>query len=57
MERMELPTTILIGKMNVGFAWSHAPKWSCLVAVMRCASTAIVIGTHDQSPAHFVEVA
>jgi hypothetical protein len=32
--------------MNVGFAWSLAPKWSCLIAVMQCASNAIAIGNY-----------
>lgn len=30
--------------MNVGFAWSHAPKWSYPIVVMQCASNATAIG-------------
>lgn len=40
----DLPMWIWKEKMNVGFVWSLAPKWSCLTAVMQCASNAIAIG-------------
>uniref|UniRef100_A0A2N9H0B3 Uncharacterized protein n=1 Tax=Fagus sylvatica TaxID=28930 RepID=A0A2N9H0B3_FAGSY len=48
------PMSIWTEKMNVGFAWSLAPKWFCLIAVMQCASNAIAIGTQGRSPALFV---
>lgn len=51
------PMLIWKEKMNVGFAWSPAPKWSCLIAVMKCASTVTVIGTQNQNPAPFAAVA
>ncbi|KAG5557865.1 hypothetical protein RHGRI_007938 [Rhododendron griersonianum] len=38
------PVLIWREKMNVGFAWSPAPKWFCPTAVMKCVSTANVIG-------------
>jgi hypothetical protein len=34
------------GTMNAGFAWRHAPRWSCLIAVMQCASNAIGTGNY-----------
>ncbi|KAG5557864.1 hypothetical protein RHGRI_007938 [Rhododendron griersonianum] len=37
------PVLIWREKMNVGFAWSPAPKWFCPTAVMKCVSTANVI--------------
>ncbi|KAG5524294.1 hypothetical protein RHGRI_031085 [Rhododendron griersonianum] len=38
------PVLIWREKMNVGFAWSPAPKWFCPTAVMKCVSTANMIG-------------
>jgi hypothetical protein len=45
-EMEDLSMSIWREKMNVGFAWSLAPKWSCLIAVMQCASNAIAIGNY-----------
>uniref|UniRef100_A0A2N9IGH7 Uncharacterized protein n=1 Tax=Fagus sylvatica TaxID=28930 RepID=A0A2N9IGH7_FAGSY len=56
-EMEDSPMSIWTEKMNVGFAWSLAPKWFCLIAVMQCASNAIAIGTQGRSPALFVVVA
>jgi hypothetical protein len=45
-EMEDSPMSIWTEKMNVGFAWSLAPKWFCLIAVMQCASNAIAIGNY-----------
>lgn len=34
-------------KMNVGSAWSHAPKWLCQTVAMLCASIATATGIDD----------
>ena len=38
MEEIQRETT------NVEYAWRLAPRWSCLTAATRCASTATEIG-------------
>lgn len=45
-EMEDSPMLIWKEKMNAGFAWSLAPKWSCLIVVIQCASNAIAIGNY-----------
>lgn len=45
-EITKLAVQIWREKMNVGFAWSHVPKWCCLIAVMQCVSNATAIGMY-----------
>lgn len=38
--------------MNVGFAWNLAPKWSCRIVAMQCASNATEIGNLKITSCH-----